>query len=180
MVAAFISWKQKRDGERAASAAERSAQAAEQSAETASKGERAWILVQEVVNSSDLRGSHIVFRVVVTLKNTGKTPALRLRTWQNMEIREAPPLQSDWPGTLTEGTCGAIPPGEPLQITAILEPSAVRYGAVVSHQNVLFIYGLAQYDDIIFNRQDNKTWWCLQYVPETKQFTYSATGNRIT
>jgi hypothetical protein len=180
VIAVIISWKQKRDGERSATAAERSAKAAEESADVAARGERAWVLVQQVDNLPNLQADNIFLRVVVTLKNTGKTPATNLRTWQNMEIRDSPPSESEYPQALVEGTYGAIPAGDTLQITATLAMSTSDYGDVASHKKLVYIYGLAQYRDIIFNKQDNKTWWCLQYVPETKQFTYSPSGSPLT
>jgi hypothetical protein len=177
VVAAVIAWRQKRDGQRAAEAAERSAHAAEQSADIAARGERAWLVVQRVESSPDLH-EHIVLRAVVTLVNNGKTPARELRTWQKIELRTAPPSNADYPEKLAEGSKGVLGAGEPCQIPAIFEPTHHEFTEIVAHRSTAFLYGVAEYQDLIFNRC-NRTCWCLHYVPESKEYTYSDCDNSV-
>ena len=170
VIAAVIASRQRRDGQRAAEAAERSA-------DIAARGERAWVVVQTVESMPDLH-EHIVLRAVVTLVNNGKTPALELRTWQKIELRTSPPSNVEYPEALTEGSRGVLGPGEFSQILAIFEPTHQQFGQITAHDSTLFVYGVAEYVDLIFKKR-NRTAWCLHYVPESKQYTYSDADNLV-
>ena len=157
----------------------RAAEAAERSADVAARGERAWVAVQSVESSPDLRVEHIVLRAAVTLVNNGKTPACELRTWQKIELRTAPPSKADYPGTLAKGSKGVLGPSEPFQIEpALLEPTRGDFSEIVCHRSTVFLYGVAEYKDLIFNRC-NRTSWCLHYAPESKEYIYSDCDNCV-
>lgn len=171
VIAAVIASRQRRDGQRAAAAAERSA-------EIAARGERAWVVVQGVQSAPDLRAEHVTLRAVVTLVNNGKTPARDLRTWQKIELRVEPPSEADYPAQLAEGSKGVLGVGEPCQIPAMFQPTRNEFAEIVAQSSALFLYGVAEYRDLIFNKC-NRTSWCLRYVPESKEYTYSDRNNWV-
>ena len=144
----------------------------------AQRAARAWVIVQSVECSPDLNAEHIILRALTTLVNRGQTPALDLRTWQKIEVRASPPSSRDYPQPLNDGSMGALAPNECGQTPAILEPSLPEFVEINARRLTAFVYGVAEYKDVVFE-QLNRTSWCLEYVPESKQFRYSEEGNAV-
>jgi hypothetical protein len=93
-------------------------------------------------------------------------------------LRTAPPSKADYPEKLAEGSKGVLGPGGPCQIQAIFEPTDHEFTEIVAHRSAVFLYGVAEYQDLIFNRCNRTSWW-LHYAPESKEYTYSDCDNCV-
>jgi hypothetical protein len=169
-----------------AKAAGISADAAVKSAEStkilAEAGQRAWITFEEpLVEAKDTSFpapvAHIV-KVVSTLKNCGKTPAVEVRAQEFFELFEQPPtdIPNLDPGNVTSGTVGADsmfqmqPKGDQFRDE--------RLKHLMTGHAVLLLYGVCQYKDIF--GKPHRTRWCLKYMPLVRRFaTYSGEHNDI-
>jgi hypothetical protein len=178
--ALIVSWLHKRDGAHSADAAVRSAKAAEESADIAARGERAWVILSEARSLSNFQAERLTLRVRVTLTNNGKTPALSLRTWRKAELRTTSPQSQDCPVVLS-GDSGTLGPGNSCQLDlAGLDPTTQEFSDIMSNRRTLFVYGVAEYEDIIFKKKDNRTYWCLRFVPASKEFAISDMDKSVT
>ena len=165
------------DVRKAAGASERSATAAEQSAEAtkalAMTGQRAW-LSYEKLDISTRDQNRLPTFITSTLKNGGSTPALNIEMYQCWKLYAQIPERLDF-STGASGSRGGIGPGSMGQIPSDIALTREQDSSVRQNKERLLVYGFATYEDVFGGR--HKTEWCLRYLLNTQEFTFSPKFN---
>jgi len=129
-------------------------------------------------DAKDNGASFTILRVISTLNNCGKTPAVENRVYERLELFDAPP--KGFPELdLSKAATGTIGVDANFQT----QPKVIRLLSEQLHNIraghlALLLYGVCLYKDI-FGKL-HRTRWCLRYEPQVRQFTmYSGGHNDI-
>lgn len=124
-------------------------------------------------------------KVRVTLKNSGRTPALNLRVAARLLIGDPPPAPS--PALAECGQAGAALPQSVLFPDAVYSRTVATeqqiddatVAAVLRNDKTVYLTGCADYDDAIMSwlhLSPRQTHFCLMFVP-TSAGNYGILGN---
>jgi hypothetical protein len=160
--------------------------ALESSIETSHNDQRAWVGMTEVTpewRDADGKplfikeGSH--YHVGVTIVNSGRTPALRVRS--KMRLWPFPvndKFVPDYGNATTTQSVGVLPPQAKMTITSLASLGIIGASEIASLKNgsqILYLYGEIEYEDI-FGIQ-YQTRYCSTLAPTLDSFLVHSTYN---
>jgi hypothetical protein len=161
--------------ERSAAAAEESARAARMLAEA---GQRAYVGLgsMQVVRSDLAAGFPTVVRCEI--RNTGKTPAFSVSSWQWLRPLADLPAEPDYTG-LESIQPADLGPGSLQSSDAGSEAVDARVAhSVRSRELTLYLYGISRYTDIFGTARQTR--WAFYWNFEKRQFTRCGHHNDMT
>lgn len=138
---------------------------------------RAWITVEESNITEFGEGKPIFTRVKFV--NSGKSPALKVFTFANLEIRDTPvpepmpPLPTDGAGSRA-----VLGPQSTYTIALKLDKQTTQtIQEIIAGQKKVYVWGIVEYDDIFGVR--HRTKFCLVNSSWTKNFNACGNNNDV-
>lgn len=164
---------------------EQSKRALDASIEVSRSDQRAWVGMTEVApewRDADGKplfikeGAH--YHVGVTIVNSGRTPALKVRS--KMRLWSFPANNKFVPdyGNVTAQSVGVLPPQGKFIITSLPSLKIINTSDIASLKNgsqILYLYGQIEYEDI-FGIQ-HRTTYCSTLAPTLDSFLVHSTYN---
>jgi hypothetical protein len=124
--------------------------------------QRAWLGVDKV-DRFDFKPSQD-FSIQFGMTNTGKTPALHVKTWIALKsLENGQKFTATYPGPQpnTESNSVVQPQQHMALSTLPIELSTTQYGDIQNGRGILYAFGIIRYDDIY--SRPHKTTFCLMY-----------------
>jgi hypothetical protein len=160
-------------GERSAAASEEAVRQAKKAATTAVEGTRARIVYDnpdhaETSVKLDDPSKQTVW-VAVSIVNTGKTPASRRTSRHACRAMNTFVWPEENSELYTVEEKAPLLPGPPDVIRGTIEIKPADFQAIQRGSLGLFAFGIEKYETL---GEAHRMTWCVQYQPQSKQFTY--------